>query len=165
MARTLAFLALLLASLGQVFALDPTSRISQYGHSVWRVQDGYFGGEYSISPRPQTATSGREQRLGSSCTRKTKDGGFRTSLKIGTGKSGSIIIDLKTTPILFARSLIAEFIATEARTELRQMVEGPLRKTLRAISGWEALQRWSGGGLEHRRFTVRSRCDLTKLKA
>ena len=44
MARTLAFLALLLASVGQVFALDPTSRISQYGHSVWRVQDGYFGG-------------------------------------------------------------------------------------------------------------------------
>jgi len=25
-------------------ALDPTSHISQYGHSVWRVQDGYFGG-------------------------------------------------------------------------------------------------------------------------
>jgi ligand-binding sensor domain-containing protein len=24
-------------------ALDPTSHISQYGHSVWRVQDGYFG--------------------------------------------------------------------------------------------------------------------------
>jgi PAS domain S-box-containing protein len=25
-------------------ALDPTSHISQYGHSVWRAQDGYFGG-------------------------------------------------------------------------------------------------------------------------
>jgi len=25
-------------------ALDPTSHISEYGHSVWRVQDGYFGG-------------------------------------------------------------------------------------------------------------------------
>src|ERR1700758_1569527 len=25
-------------------ALDPTSHISQYGHSIWRVQDGYFGG-------------------------------------------------------------------------------------------------------------------------
>jgi ligand-binding sensor domain-containing protein len=25
-------------------ALDPTSDISQYGHSIWRVQDGYFGG-------------------------------------------------------------------------------------------------------------------------
>lgn len=24
--------------------LDPTSHISQYGHSAWRVQDGYFGG-------------------------------------------------------------------------------------------------------------------------
>src|SRR5579863_8202089 len=27
-----------------VIALEPTSHISQYGHSVWRVQDGYFGG-------------------------------------------------------------------------------------------------------------------------
>src|SRR5215469_16524910 len=25
-------------------ALDPTSHITQYGHTVWRVQDGYFGG-------------------------------------------------------------------------------------------------------------------------
>src|SRR5579863_5272097 len=25
-------------------ALDPTSHISQYGHSIWRMQDGYFGG-------------------------------------------------------------------------------------------------------------------------
>jgi signal transduction histidine kinase/ligand-binding sensor domain-containing protein len=25
-------------------ALDPSSHISQYGHSVWRLQDGYFGG-------------------------------------------------------------------------------------------------------------------------
>jgi signal transduction histidine kinase/ligand-binding sensor domain-containing protein len=25
-------------------ALDPTSHISQYGHPVWRVRDGYFGG-------------------------------------------------------------------------------------------------------------------------
>jgi len=29
---------------GKGAALDPTSHISQYGHSVWRVQDGYFGG-------------------------------------------------------------------------------------------------------------------------
>ncbi len=34
----------LVSSAGRMFALDPTSRISQYGHSVWRVQDGYFGG-------------------------------------------------------------------------------------------------------------------------
>jgi signal transduction histidine kinase/ligand-binding sensor domain-containing protein len=33
------FLAVCLAR-----ALDPTSHISQYGHSVWRVRDGYFGG-------------------------------------------------------------------------------------------------------------------------
>lgn len=25
-------------------ALDPTSHLSQYGHTVWRVQDGYFAG-------------------------------------------------------------------------------------------------------------------------
>jgi signal transduction histidine kinase/ligand-binding sensor domain-containing protein len=30
-------------------ALDPTSRISQYGHTVWRVQDGYFGGAAPVS--------------------------------------------------------------------------------------------------------------------
>jgi ligand-binding sensor domain-containing protein len=26
-------------------ALDPHTRISQYGHSSWKIQDGYFGGE------------------------------------------------------------------------------------------------------------------------
>lgn len=30
-------------------ALDPTSHISQYGHTVWRVQDGYFGRAAPIS--------------------------------------------------------------------------------------------------------------------
>jgi ligand-binding sensor domain-containing protein len=30
---------------GSVHALDPTSHISQYGHTVWRVQDGYFGSQ------------------------------------------------------------------------------------------------------------------------
>ena len=29
---------------GSIFAPDPTSYISQYGHSAWRLQDGYFGG-------------------------------------------------------------------------------------------------------------------------
>jgi signal transduction histidine kinase/ligand-binding sensor domain-containing protein len=35
-------------------ALDPTSHISQYGHTVWRVQDGYFGG---AAPTTITQTS------------------------------------------------------------------------------------------------------------
>ena len=26
-------------------ALDPTHRISQYGHTAWRIQDGYFAGQ------------------------------------------------------------------------------------------------------------------------
>ena len=26
-------------------ALDPHTRISQYGHSSWKIQDGYFGGQ------------------------------------------------------------------------------------------------------------------------
>jgi hypothetical protein len=26
-------------------ALDPTHRISQYGHSSWKIQDGYFGSQ------------------------------------------------------------------------------------------------------------------------
>src|SRR5262249_21402782 len=42
--RTAVLLGILIFSIGRLFALDPTSRISQYGHSVWRVQDGYFGG-------------------------------------------------------------------------------------------------------------------------
>jgi len=27
-----------------IWALDPGHRISQYGHTAWRIQDGYFGG-------------------------------------------------------------------------------------------------------------------------
>ena len=43
-ARTLALFAIFFVfSVGWIVALDPTSHISQYGHSVWRLQDGYFG--------------------------------------------------------------------------------------------------------------------------
>jgi len=28
-----------------VFSLNPDRRISQYGHTAWRIQDGYFGGK------------------------------------------------------------------------------------------------------------------------
>ena len=45
-ARAAVILALLLSlPATRSFALDPTSRISQYGHTSWRVQDGYFGGQ------------------------------------------------------------------------------------------------------------------------
>ena len=44
--RAFVYLALfLLASVGKVAALDPTHRISQYGHTAWRIQDGNFGGQ------------------------------------------------------------------------------------------------------------------------
>lgn len=43
----------LISSLSRVLALDPTSHISQYGHTVWRVQDGYFGS----APQPITQTT------------------------------------------------------------------------------------------------------------
>jgi len=44
-ARTLAlFTIFFVCSAGPIVALGPTSHISQYGHSVWRVRDGYFGG-------------------------------------------------------------------------------------------------------------------------
>jgi len=44
-ARTLALVAIFLVCfVGRILALDPTSHITQYGHTVWRVQDGYFGG-------------------------------------------------------------------------------------------------------------------------
>jgi ligand-binding sensor domain-containing protein len=45
-ARTFLFLAIfLLVSAGWVAALDPGHRISQYGHSSWKIQDGYFGSQ------------------------------------------------------------------------------------------------------------------------
>src|SRR5215472_2189570 len=44
-ARTLALVAIFFVlSAGPIAALDPKSHISQYGHTVWRVRDGYFGG-------------------------------------------------------------------------------------------------------------------------
>jgi signal transduction histidine kinase/ligand-binding sensor domain-containing protein len=42
--RTVLLGIFLIFSTSFIFALDPTSQISQYGHTVWRVQDGYFGG-------------------------------------------------------------------------------------------------------------------------
>jgi signal transduction histidine kinase/ligand-binding sensor domain-containing protein len=40
----------LLSSAGFSVALDPSHRISQYGHTAWRLQDGYFGSQpYSIA--------------------------------------------------------------------------------------------------------------------
>ena len=45
-ARAAFLLALFLCtSAGWLTALDPSHRISQYGHTLWRVQDGYFGGQ------------------------------------------------------------------------------------------------------------------------
>jgi signal transduction histidine kinase/ligand-binding sensor domain-containing protein len=45
-ARTLLILAyFLLVSAGRIAALDPGHRISQYGHSSWKIQDGYFGSQ------------------------------------------------------------------------------------------------------------------------
>jgi CheY-like chemotaxis protein len=45
-ARALLFLAIfLLASAKRMVALDPAHRISQYGHTSWKIQDGYFGGQ------------------------------------------------------------------------------------------------------------------------
>jgi signal transduction histidine kinase/ligand-binding sensor domain-containing protein len=44
-AFTITLLALfVISSAGWIFGLDPTGHVSQYGHRVWRVQDGYFGG-------------------------------------------------------------------------------------------------------------------------
>lgn len=48
-ARTLLLLAIFLfSSVGWMAALDPSHRISQYGHTAWRIQDGYFAG-YALS--------------------------------------------------------------------------------------------------------------------
>src|ERR1700757_4232566 len=37
------FLFLLLAT-GSAWSLDPDRHISQYGHTAWRIQDGFLGG-------------------------------------------------------------------------------------------------------------------------
>src|SRR5262245_34259735 len=37
-------LIFVISSVARIAALDPASHITQYGHTVWRVQDGYFGG-------------------------------------------------------------------------------------------------------------------------
>src|ERR1700688_2894740 len=41
--RSLCFLFLLLAT-SSAWSLDPDRHISQYGHTAWRIQDGFFGG-------------------------------------------------------------------------------------------------------------------------
>ena len=44
-ARTIVILAIsLVSSVGWMAALDPAHRVTQYGHTAWRIQDGYFGG-------------------------------------------------------------------------------------------------------------------------
>ena len=35
---------MLLSGLPRALALDPDQRISQYGHTVWRIQDGFLPG-------------------------------------------------------------------------------------------------------------------------
>lgn len=43
--RALLFVVvLLLSAVNRMNALDPSQRISQYGHTAWRIQDGYFAG-------------------------------------------------------------------------------------------------------------------------
>ena len=42
--RFFACLVLLISMGSASFAASPEDRISQYGHTVWRIQDGYFGG-------------------------------------------------------------------------------------------------------------------------
>jgi ligand-binding sensor domain-containing protein len=43
-ARTAMFLLACLLYANQGVALDAADRLSQYGHTAWRLQDGYFGG-------------------------------------------------------------------------------------------------------------------------
>jgi ligand-binding sensor domain-containing protein len=42
--RFFACLVLLISMRSASFAASPEDRISQYGHTVWRIQDGYFAG-------------------------------------------------------------------------------------------------------------------------
>lgn len=38
------FVCLLIAGAGRAHGLDPSKRLTQYRHSMWRVQDGFFPG-------------------------------------------------------------------------------------------------------------------------
>jgi signal transduction histidine kinase/ligand-binding sensor domain-containing protein len=51
--RSFPFCLLFLFGAVSVPALDPTRLVSQYGHTAWRIQDGYFGG--SVTSIAQTA--------------------------------------------------------------------------------------------------------------
>ncbi len=42
--RILSAFCLLLLSASTAWGLDPERRLSQYGHTAWRLQDGYFTG-------------------------------------------------------------------------------------------------------------------------
>lgn len=52
-----AFLVVLLVLYSRAFALAPDRRISQYAHTAWRIQDGYFSGT------PQTITQTKDGYL------------------------------------------------------------------------------------------------------
>ena len=41
------FVCLLIAGTGRAHGLDPSKRLTQYHHNVWRVQDGFFTGALS----------------------------------------------------------------------------------------------------------------------
>src|SRR5215469_4256024 len=51
--KLLSFCLLLVFSAGSALALDPSHLLSQYGHTAWRTQDGYFGA--NITSLAQTA--------------------------------------------------------------------------------------------------------------
>ena len=51
------FLLSFLFVVNSVWAVDPTRHISQYGHIVWRVQDGVFGGTPNAIAQTQDGRS------------------------------------------------------------------------------------------------------------
>src|SRR5215467_761342 len=51
--KLLSLCLLLFFSAGSASALDPSRLLSQYGHTAWRIQDGYFSG--AVTSLAQTA--------------------------------------------------------------------------------------------------------------
>jgi len=43
--KLLSLCLLLFFSAGSASAVDPSKLLSQYGHTAWRIQDGYFSGQ------------------------------------------------------------------------------------------------------------------------
>ena len=80
----------LLLSAGSVMALDPNRRVSQYGHTAWRMQDGIF----NSTPNVITQTADGYLWIGTGAGLLRFDG---VRFVPGTTQSGQPLPDVRIT--------------------------------------------------------------------